>query len=84
MAEDVHGLVEMFEKANVIPEIYGELLGNHVDAETYVDTRQLFDVVATNGQTTKRCIQIDVFVLTENHAKEQLRKMAWIRNGTRL
>ena len=78
MAAELLALVHGFDNGYILQNMLQEFLGKRIPLEAYVESRTVFNVVAKNGPTLEKRLQIDVFVLRESHAKGELRSLAWI------
>ena len=78
MAAEVLGLLYRYDNAYVAAHMLSEIFGRQIPIDIFIDSRTLFNVVAKNGSTTEKRIQIDVHALRESHKKNELRYIAWI------
>ena len=78
MAAELQALVLGFDYAFVIKDLVEEILGRHVKVEVMVDSKTTFNVVAKDGKTTERRLQIDVLALRQSYDLGELDRLAWI------
>lgn len=78
LAAEVHGLVLGFDYVFIIQKLAEELLGRQVKVEAYTDSKTLFNVIAKDGATTERRLQIDIFALKESYERGELSRIGWI------
>lgn len=78
LAAEVHALVLAFDMAYVIQDMLHEILGRKIEIDAYVDSKTLFDVVAKDGNTSEKRLQIDIYALRESYDKGELSRLNWI------
>lgn len=78
MAAEVHALVLAFDFGYIIRDATEQLLDRRIEMEAFVDSRTLFNVVAKNGSTTERRLQIDIMASKKSYPPEELQKIGWI------
>lgn len=76
MAAKIQALVLGFEHAFLIKDLAEEVIGKKMDLEAMIDSSTVFYVVAKDGATTERRLQIDVFALWQSYDNGQLSKIA--------
>ena len=78
MAAELLALVHGFDIAYVLQQMLQDILGKSIPIDGYLDSRTVFNVIAKNGPTLEKRLQIDAFALRESHSKGELRSLAWI------
>lgn len=78
MAEEIHALVLGLYMAYVVRERMNEILGKNVPIEEMMDSITVFDVIARDGMTGEKRLQIEALALCQSYDKEELVHMAWI------
>lgn len=78
LAAEIHALVLAYDHAYVIRHTLIEILGRNVKLEAYVDSRSVFDVIAKDGNTTEKRLQIDIYALRQSYADGELDQIGWI------
>lgn len=58
MARELHELVLGFDHAFAIFDLLAKILGRKIEIEALVDSKTVFDVVAKNGRTQEKRLQI--------------------------
>lgn len=66
MEAELHALVSGFDDSYVMREIMKELLGYCQNTTDFIDNKTVFDVVAKDGTTQEKHLQIDVFGIRES------------------
>lgn len=78
MASEIHALVLWFDRDISIRHLIQEILVRAVEVQVYVDSKTVFDVIAKDGQTNERSLQIDICALQETYANGEVTKLGWI------
>lgn len=78
IAAELHALIYGFDNAYVAKEVIDEVLGLQIPIDGYVDSKTLFNIVAKQGITLEKRLQIDVFSIRESHKKGELRYLGCI------
>lgn len=78
MAAEIQALVLGFDFAFVIRDMVEELTRRSVPIEAIIDSKTMFNVIARDGQTTERRLQIDIFALRQSYDNGELRRISWI------
>ena len=55
-----------------------EILNIEVVLEAYVDSKSVFDVIAKDGVTTEKRLQIDIYALRQSYKNSELSGIGWI------
>lgn len=58
-----------------------QILGRPISLEEYVDSNTEFDVVAKDGKTTEKRLQIGICALRESYSRGELMRLGWIPGG---
>lgn len=58
-----------------------DILGRNVLLDAFADSKTVFDVIAKNGNTTERRLQIYICSLKESYANGELSKIGWMPGG---
>lgn len=75
-------MVLVFDACFVIKEMMQEVTGRQTDIEAFVDSKQLFEVVAKDGGNNEKRFQIDIFDLKESYERGEITKLRWIPVAT--
>lgn len=78
MAAELHALILAFDYGFVLREMLKEVLRRDVKLEALIDSKTVFDVVAKDGRTNERRLQIDVHALKESYTRGELTRIGWI------
>lgn len=81
MASEVHALLLGFDNAFPIHEILSHILARDLPIEAFVDSKTVFDLIAKDGKTRERKLQIDVSAMRELYSNGELARIAWIPGG---
>ena len=78
MAAEVMALVLGYDVAFVVKDLVEEILGREIKLEVMIDSRTVFNVIAKDGQTVEKRLQIDVLALRQSYDVGELEKFSWI------
>ena len=78
MAAEIQALVLGFDYAYVIQHLVEEIIGRTIKLEAMIDSKTVFNVVAKDGQTAEKRLQIDVLALRQSYDLGELDRIAWI------
>ena len=78
MAAEVIALVLGYDVAFVVKDLVEEILGREVKLEVMIDSRTVFNVIAKDGQTAEKRLQIDVLALRQSYDAGELEQFSWI------
>lgn len=78
MADEIQALVLGFDYAYIVKDLAKEIIGRKLKMEALVDSRTVFNVVAKDGQSTEKRLQIDVLALHQINDEGELNRIAWI------
>lgn len=79
LASEIHSLVLGFDVAYVVQHMLNEIIGRKLKIEAYVDSRSTFDIVAKQGKTVEKRLQIDIHCLKQSYSNGELSKLGWIQ-----
>lgn len=74
----VHALVQGFDHAFGIWHFTEEMLGRAIELHVFVDSKTLITIIAKDGPTHERQLQIDIRALHESYVNGELTKLACI------
>lgn len=72
MASELHALIIGFDHACTIRGLLEEIVGQKVDLDAYVDSKTVFDAVATDRKTTETGLRICISALRESYGRGEL------------
>ena len=78
MAAELHALVLGFDYAFLVKDLVEEILGRKIVVEAMVDNKSVFNVIAKDGKTAERRLQIYVLALRQSYDLGELERIAWI------
>ena len=78
MAAEIQALILGFDYAYLIKDQLDEILGRDVKIEAVVDSKTTFNVVAKEGKTTERRLQIDIMTLRQSYDNGELSRINWV------
>lgn len=78
MASEIHALVIGFDNAFALNHLAQEVLNRKIILDAYVDSRTLFDVIARDGRTSEKRLQIDIHALRQSYSQGELQQLGWI------
>lgn len=78
MAAEVQALVLGFDYAFIVKDLIEEIIGRSIRLEALIDSKTVFNVIAKDGQTAERRLQIDVLALRQSYDIGELDRLAWI------
>lgn len=78
MASELHNLTCGFDNAFVIQDLMMALTGHRHPIEAFIDSKTVFEIIAKQGRTMEKRLQIDVSALRESYSKGELARLAWI------
>lgn len=81
MASELHALVAGFDAAFWLCDLVNQILGRDIPIEAYVDSKTVFDVVAKDGVTTEKRLEIDIHALREAYANGEISRLGWLPGG---
>lgn len=82
MASEIHALVLGFDHAYVIRDMVAEILQRYIQLKAFVDSKTVFDVLAKQGKTCEKLLQIDIHALRESYDRGELTRVCWIPGAT--
>ena len=82
MAAEIQALMLGFDYAFYVRDLLEEILGRSFKIEAMIDSKTVFNVVAKDGKTTERRLQIDILSLRESYDNGELNRIAWIPGPT--
>lgn len=74
MASEIHALVLGFVATFSIQHLITRITGRRPTIEAYVDSKTVFDVIAKQGRTSEKRLQIDISCLRESYEKGELQR----------
>lgn len=60
MESELQSLIKGSDNAFIIQNLMGEITGTLIQIEVYVDSRTALEVVAKQGRSTEKRLQIDI------------------------
>ena len=78
MAAEIQALTLGFDYAFIVKDLVDEILGRQLRIEAMIDSKTVFNVVAKEGKTTERRLQIDITALRQSYDLGELDRIAWI------
>lgn len=78
MAAGLLAFVYAFDNDFVVRSMLEQILKKKVPIDAYLESRTVFNVVAKEGSTLEKRLQIDVKTLRESYAQGELRNITWI------
>ena len=82
MAAEIQALVLGFDFAFLIKDLVDEILGTDMRIEALIDSKTVFNVVAKDGKTAERILQIDILAHRQSYDIGELDRIAWIPGNT--
>lgn len=77
MAAEIHALLYAFDNSIWIRHLFNEPTSKQLDINAKLYSKNLFNVVAKDGNTLEKSLQIDVWCLKECFAKRELNSLTW-------
>lgn len=81
MESEVHEITTDFENETLILEMISYILSTNVEIEAFVDWKTVFHLVAKDGKSTERRLQIDISSMHESYENGELASICWIQGG---
>lgn len=78
IAAEVQALVHGFGYAFLVRDLVKELLRGTLQLEAMIDRKKVFNIVAKDGKTTERRLQIDALALRKYYKDGELSRNFWI------
>ena len=78
MAAEVQALILGFDFAFLIKTMIDEIIGRNLEIDAMMDRKTVFNIIAKDGKTTEKRLQIDVLSIRESYDLGELRRIAWI------
>lgn len=78
LAAEIQALVLGFDSAFLVKDLVEELLGRTIKLEALIDSKTVFNVIAKDGKTSEKRLQIDVLALRQSYDLGELDRIAWI------
>lgn len=78
MAAEVQAVILGFDYAFLIKTMIKEILGRTLVIEAIIDKKTVFNIIAKEGKTTEKRLQIDVLSIRESYDLGELRRTPWI------
>lgn len=78
ISAETHALVLLFDHAFVVRDMVSEMVNHDVSLEAYVHSKTFFEVLAKQGNTFEKRLQINVNGLQESNYSGDLSNVQWI------
>lgn len=78
MAAEIHALLYGFDNAIIVQNLLHDVTGTLYSIDGLVDSKTLFNVVAKDGKTLEKRLQIDVHSIRESLNVGDLKRLGWI------